>query len=305
MLNLPLSIGLKLKDCKNILILNFREEAFLASIPIFSSLKKLGKKVHLATFSSADINAIREYTEPVILDNIIFGVTAVVKTTAANYQEGQTALWIKQTFNEDVPVWMISKADPKPLSESFKRMVHHLGIDAIIVVDSGINSIVTGLETDCPKSIIDSTVGLFAIRDLEVPVKMLFTIGMNPEMEGQLCYFEVMRNVTRMQQQGGMFGTCSLMNYMQCYQQYKNLIGYIQNAGGSVGGLNMKIISSVDGIDMDDPYTQEIYSSPLTSQYWLFDASAAIYNNKFMEFVESAESYYNIVQAIVPRLKKS
>jgi hypothetical protein len=263
--------------------------------------------VHIANVSSIDFSTIKSYADPLILDANVLGATSTIKAPAANYQEGHFSSWIKQTFAEEVPVWMINKnAGPQTLKDSYKRIVHHLAIDAIIVLDSGLNSIVTGLEIDCPKAMIDSSINLFAIRDLEVPNKMLFTIGMSPEVEEQGCYFDVMKNITRMSQQGGAFGCCSLMSYMQSYNQFKNLVSFVgMQSDGNIHKLNSNLIASVEGIDLDNPYGQELYVSPLLSQYWMFDANAAIYNNKMIEFVEGTESFYDVVQQIVPRLKKS
>ena len=308
MLNIPTSFDLKIKDSKNILLLSVRDSAMLSSLPIYLYLRKLNKEVHIANYSATDFATVRNYADPVIMDANILGATSIIKEKNQSYQEGYLSLWFKQFFKlpEEKVIWFVNKVGPKALTESYKKLIAHLEIDTIIFVDFGVDSLLFGTEQDCPRTIIDSCINYSAFKNIEIENKISVIIGATTETNGEDVYFSAMRNLTRMSQQGGVLGSCNLMNYMKSFQVLKNACQFISfQSGAEISETNKIILSSVEGIDFDDENNQVPYVSLLMSQYWFLDANAIAYNNAILQEISEFSSYYDIVQFIMPRLRKS
>jgi hypothetical protein len=311
MLNFPISVNKKLEAAANILIVGAGGGSdILCGLPLYYSFLKQGKKVHLANLTHTDFKTINEHADPVVLDTNILGATSTIKTPSANYVEGYLSQYFKAALNEDKIVWMINRASVQELKKSFERLVEHLKIDAIVLVDGGVDSISTGTE-EGSGTMFEDTLTLAATKDIQMP-KILACIGFGTEIEENLCHYRALENISNIMKQGGFYGNCSLVDYMNSFKFYKMACEYIwKQPGHKKSHISTRIIPAAQGefgnihlyAGEDEP-TIEVCISPLMNLYWFFEADAAVYNNTLIAHIEGIPTLYETIQVAVPRIKK-
>lgn len=316
MLNLPNSINKKLDNAANILIVGAGGgQDVLAGLPLYYTFLKQGRKVHLANVTHTDFNTIRDHTEPLILDAALLGANSIITTPSTNFVEGYLSQFFKVAMNTDTTVWMLnSRVNVQGLKNAFERLVDHLKIDAIILVDGGVDSIMVGDE-DGSGTMLEDTLTLAATRGLmnngvKIPT-LLACIGFGTEIEEKLSHYRALENIANITKQGGFYGSCSLVEYMNSFKFYKRACEYIWSQNGhKKSHISTRIILAAEGEfgnvhsyepELENPV--EICISPLMNMYWFFEADAAVYNNQIIPHIESLPNFFETIQTAVPRIK--
>ena len=186
-------------------------------------------------------------------------------------------LWFKDVYGEDVPVWIFQKVGVKLLHQLYKRLLLHLNIDALILIDGGVDSLMIGDEEGAG-TLLEDTVSLTAASQLDVPVKILACLGYGAELE--VSHHNAMQNMAALIKEGAFLGSCALTKQMPVYEKYEAACRYVwAQPEHHKSHINMRVVSATQG-EMGDHhlYTDyrplEVYVSPLMSLYWFFDADA-------------------------------
>ena len=309
MLNLPICVTAKLKDSTNILISGAGGGSdILCALPLYYTLLKQGKKVHLSNLTHTDLKTINEHTDPIILNQSVYGANSTIKLPLTNYVEGYLSQFFKAALNEDKIIWMINRTHVQELKKSYEKLIEHLKIDAIILVDGGVDSINTGDE-DGSGTMLEDTLTLAAVKDIQLP-KVLACIGFGTEIEEKLNHYRALENISNIIKQNGFYGNCSLVNYMNSFKFYKTACEYIwMQPGHKKSHISTRIIPAAEGefgnFQMyEEENAIEVCISPLMNLYWFFDADAAVYNNTIIPHIENVETFYETIQVAVPRIKQ-
>ena len=181
-LNLPIFDNLK--DSENILIAGAGGGFdIFAGLPIYFTLKEMGKNVHLANLSFTDFTLTKLFSQTTILiDDMLMGTSGKVKRDLPYFPEPYLAQWFKEERDEDVTVWMFGRSGGVPLVEAYHKLAEHLEIDAVVLVDGGVDSLSRGDE-EGPGTLLEDTLSLVAADSLDIPVKIISCIGFGTEQE--------------------------------------------------------------------------------------------------------------------------
>lgn len=312
MLNLPHTMLETLEGKNTILIAGIGGgSSILAGIPLYYSLVKSGKKVHLANLTHTDLKTINEFTEPIVLAPGVYGATSNIKVPSTNYVEGYLSQFFKAYTNQDIIVWMLERNAVPILKKAYERLIEHLKIDAIVLVDGGVDSIMRGDE-DGSGTMFEDSLSLAAVKDLQLP-KILACVGFGTEIEEGLSHYRALENIATISKQGGFYGTCSLVSFMRSFIIYEKACSYVwMQPGHKKSHISSRIIPAAEGEfgeynmfdgDPDSVVPEKLCVSPLMSMYWFFNAEAAIYNNQIITYIEGVDTFYDAIQAAVPRIK--
>lgn len=310
MLNLPLSTIVKLKESKNTLILGIGGGYDVFSgLPIYHTLTKMGVNCHLANFTHSPWDNISVFTDIISMTNTCVGVTGNIKSNSDNLPEMYLSSWFKEKKEMDVPVWTFKRDQTiSEYSESLNVLCSHLDVDALVLVDGGVDSIMVGDE-EGSGTMFEDTLTLAAVKNVDVPVKILACIGFGTEVEENLSHYLALENIANITKQGGFYGTCSLVNFMECYKDYESACMHSFNQPGHrKSHVQTRIIPAAEGEFGDyhmypDEKSSDVFISPLMSIYWFFNADAAIYNNAVIPHIEGEQTFFDMVQKGVPMIK--
>lgn len=297
-MNLNLPIFDHLKDSKNILIAGAGGgfDVF-AGLPLYFTLRERGKNVHLANYSFMDFTIARMISEPLtLIHDLVMGTGLPIKMEFPYFPEGYLTQWFKEVRGEDVPVWMFNKVGVIPLIQAYNALIEHLKIDAIILVDGGVDSIMRGDEVGAG-TLVEDSISLAAVDIVDVPVKLLACIGFGTEIEESLCHYNALENIAALTKSGAFLGTCSLIPQMEVFQQFEAACRYVwEQPGHAKSHITTRVIPAAQGefgnFHMyDDPEHQtHLFVSPLMSLYWFFDAEGVIRRSLIIDMLRETHN---------------
>jgi hypothetical protein len=296
-LNLPILD--KLDGCERILIAGAGGGFdIFAGLPLYFTLREHGKTVHLANLSFTDLKIASIISQvEVLIPTLLAGAHGGVLRPFGYYPEGYLSQWFHEVRGEDVPVWMFAKTGVAPLVMAYRDLVAHVGgVDVVILVDGGVDSIMRGDESGAG-TLLEDTVSLAAVAELDVPVKILTCIGFGSEVEEAVCHYTALENIAALSQDGAFWGSCSLTPEMDVFRQYEAACRYVwEQPSHARSHINTRIIPAVNGQFGDyHMYAEErrtkILVSPLMGLYWFFDMHAVIGHNLLIDHLRDTHSF--------------
>ncbi len=300
-LNLPILD--QLESAKNILIAGAGGgfDVF-AGLPIYFALRELGKTVHLANFSFTDleITAYVSKTEKIIPD-LLLGALGSVEIPLPYCPEAYLAQWFHEVRGDTVTVWMFANTGAVPLTDAYQTLVEHLAIDAIVLVDGGVDSIMRGDEAGAG-TIVEDTLSLIAVEPLAVPVKLLACIGFGTEVEEAVCHYSALENMAGLIKADAFYGSCALVKQMDAFQQFEAACRYVwEQPKHTSSHITTRVIPAVHGefgnFQMyKHKFPTPILVSPLMLQYWFFDARTVIARNLLRDPLRTTRTKHEAMQ---------
>jgi hypothetical protein len=310
-LNLPILD--QLKDSQNILVTGVGGGFdIFCGLPIYFALREMGKTVHLANYSFTALELVNTIcTVECLIENELEGSTADIPDDMRfpYYPEGYLSQWFKQVRGEDVPIWMFTKCGPAKLVNLYRKLVDHLQIDAIIGLDGGVDSLMIGDEEGAG-TLLEDSISLCAIRQLDVPVKILGCLGFGAELE--VAHSNALHNMAQLVSEGAFLGACALTKQMPVYQQYEAASRFVwEQPMHHKSQINMRVVSATKGEygnhHLYDDYRQlPVYVTPLMSLYWFFELDAVAKRSKLAPVIErgtTIEELWTAAWHLIQRVK--
>lgn len=304
-LNLP--IVDQLKDCKQILIAGMGGgfDVF-CGLPIYFELQQQGFNVHLASLTHASLKRLRSARR---LTPTLIGVMATTESFTPYFPELHLTRWFKNHQNQDMIIWCFEKTGVQPLTQMYRTLVDYLKIDAIILVDGGVDSLMRGDETEIG-SVLEDVASLAAVNTLtDIPVRITSCLGFGAELE--VTHAHIFENIAALTAENAFWGSCSLTRQMPAYQQYEAALLDVQSQPRQDASvINSSVVSAVQGHYGDYHLTEKtresgrtLWISPLMSIYWFFELSAVARCNLLLEHIEATETFEALHQAVSLALK--
>lgn len=174
---------------------------------------------------------------------------------------------------------------------------HH--IDAILAVDGGVDSLMTGNEENAG-TILEDFIMLAAIDALYYP-SVLCCVGFGTETEEELDHYAVLKNMANLVASRAFIGSFSLTADMWEYEAYKKECERVWD-GKRKSHVQTKVISAVEGkFGNDNIYSDidskvinpvdNVFISPLSSIYWFFDLKSVVKNNVVIPTIKRSNTF--------------
>ncbi len=298
-LNLP--IFEQLAGCQNVLIAGMGGgyDVF-CGLPIYFELRRRGMNVHLANYSFSEID---QLSQGFHLTEMLVGVTDEITGRFLYFPELHLARWLKAKFGEDIPVWAFQKTGVRPLIDNYAELVDYLKIDAIILIDGGVDSLMRGDEHDVG-TLGEDNVSLIAVGDLDnVPVRLLACTAFGAEEA--MSYEQVFENMAALTKLDAYLGACALTQRMEVYRDYEDAVLAVQGLPTQDASvINSSIISAVHGEFGNFHLTAKTYGSrlwisPLMPIYWFFDLSAVARRTLLYPALRHTDTIQDVFRALI------
>ncbi len=309
-LNLP--ILEHLKNSQNILIAGAGGGFDVFSgLPIYFTLRQMGKTVHLANYSFCEFKLVQIIGNPdVVIDGFLLRARGEIKHDFMYYPEGYLSQWFKKEYGENVEIWMFAKTGVKPLVEGYKHVVEQLNIDAIILVDGGVDSLMRGDEQGAG-TLVAASISLAAVDAMNVSVKILACIGFGTEFEEEVCHYLALENMAALAKRGAFYGSCALTPQMEAFQLYETACRYVwEQPDHHKSHISTRIIPAVHGefgmyLMYPDSNHRPVFTSPLMSLYWFFDANTVVKNSLIMDVLRNTNTLHEAFHAYTAKMSRA
>jgi len=267
-------------------------------LPLFFALREQSKDVFLANLSFTSLPRLSAFTPGATM----IEVTERVEGPKYYFPEGLLCQWFAAR-GESVSVWTLGRYGAKAVAENYRLLVEQLGLDAIVLVDGGTDSLMCGDETGLatPEEDIAS---LAAVEQASVPTKLLVTTAFGVDAYHGICHAQFLRAVAELIKQGAFLGVFSMQREMPEVQRYIEAVDYVCAAiPDSASIVNTSVASAIEGHFGDHHRSERTHGStlwinPLMAFYWAFEASAVARRNLYIDLIRETEDWDSLRDAI-------
>lgn len=269
-----------------------------SGLPLYFALRKMGKTVYLANLSFSWLEkATGNRLSPMLLE-----VRADSEGPRDYFPEKYLCQWF-EARGEDVPVYGFSKTGVRPLRDAYAVLARHLGLDAVLLVDGGTDSLLrgdeSGLGTPC-----EDMASIAAVNALDVPIKVLASIGFGVDSYHGVCHAQVLETVAALAKDGGYLGAFSLLRETEEFALYKQAVEAVFEAMPQHPSIvNASIVSATEG-DYGDVHRtartrgSTLWINPLMAMYFAFDLGAVARRVLYLRAIEHTQTAFELAAVI-------
>ena len=272
----------------------------VCGLPLFLALETLGCSVHLASFSSTPLNDIGDAMQHT---QTLWEVTA--KSARPSYfPEGWLSRWFLENRSQDVPLWCFGASGVGPYYDSYSYLVKHLGIDTVILVDGGVDSLLRGDEYSLASPLEDA-LSLATVSRLDVPQKLLVTTAFSAERLDNISHAQVLARISDLTRAEAFYGVSALLPSSEEGRAFTNAGEYIlsHQAGMHQSVVLSSMLSALRGEfgeQVVNAYTQNTppWISPLMTLYWFFDLAEVARQNLYLSRLQTTQTFSDAAECL-------
>lgn len=277
----------------------------VCGLPLFVALEAAGCRPFLASFSSTPLN---DMAGAVRHTETLWEVTAD-SSRPGYFPEGWLARWFRESGGRDVPLWCFGASGVGPYHESYQYLVNRLGVDTIIVVDGGVDSLLRGDEYSLASPLEDALT-LAAVSLLDGPQKFLAATAFSAERLDKISHAQVLARIADLTRVEALLGVTSLLPSAEEGRLFVEAAEFIlahqegMHQSVVIGSL-LSALRGEFGDQVVNPYTQNTppWVSPLMCLYWFFDLPEVARQNLYLSrllptktFPEAAERLHEFMK---------
>jgi len=285
----------KLKDSKNILLAGAGGGFDIFSgLPLYFSLKNLGKQVHLANLSFTRLGNISgKRLTPHILE-----VDINSKSSEIYFPEKYLSQWFKEN-GETVSIHCFSMTGVKPLTKAYQALCEALKIDTIILIDGGTDSLMRGDEVGLGTPEEDMA-SLAAVNELDIETKLLTCIGFGVDTYHGVCHAQFLEAVADLTKKKGFLGMFSLLDDMNEVIKYKEAVDFVFKLMPRFESIvSASIVSAIEGEygnyhKINRTKLSKLWINPLMNLYWSFELDAVVERSLYLDKIINTKTRWDI-----------
>jgi hypothetical protein len=267
-------------------------------LPLFFHLRKCGKTVRLANLSFTDLQRVdgRKLAWAAV------EVNAESSGPEYYFPEKYLCEWFRSR-GEDVSIQCFHRTGVLPLAEAYSAVTQEYGIDTVVLIDGGTDSLMRGDEPDLgtPQEDIAS---IAAADSLELERRFLVCLGFGVDTYHGVSHGCVLENVAALAREGAFLGAFSLLAETEEAELYRQAAEFtFSRMPGHVSIVSSSILSAIAGEFGDHHATErtrgsKLWINPLMSLYWAFSVEGVARRCLYLDSVRGTESYYELSRAI-------
>jgi len=265
----------------------------VCGLPLFVALEAAGCRPFLASFSSTPLNDMAgavQHTET------LWEVTAD-SSRPGYFPEGWLARWFRESGGQDVSLWCFGASGVGPYLQSYQSLVDRLQIDAVIVVDGGVDSLLRGDEYSLASPLEDALT-LAAVSLLDGPQRFLAATAFSAERLDNISHAQVRARIADLTRAGALRGVSTLLAAADEGRRFVEAAEFIlsHQEGMHQSVVIGSLLSALRGEFGDravTPYARDTppWVSPLMCLYWFFDLPEVARQNLYLPRLLAATTF--------------
>jgi hypothetical protein len=272
-----------------------------AGLPLFFHLEARGVEVHLANLSFSALARVKDARGERLTPHVV-AVDADADGDLDYFPEKHLAGFFR-TEGRDTWVHCFEKVGVVPLTEAYRALVADLGVDAVVLVDGGTDSLMRGDEAGLGTPVEDMA-SIAAVHALDVPVKILTCLGFGIDAFHGVSHAHVLEAIAELSRAGAFLGTFSLHPEMPEVKGYIDAVEHVHRAMPARPSIvNGSILSALEGHFGDHHRTErtrgsELFINPLMAQYFSFDLDAVAERVLYLPMLAHTKTAFEIAAII-------
>jgi hypothetical protein len=270
-----------------------------SGLPLYFGLRAAGVEAHLASLSFSRLGT----TNAPRLTPELFEVTADTKGSYGYFPEQHLARWFRDR-GEEVPIYCFEQTGVRPLAESYRVLVERLGVDTVLLVDGGTDSLMRGDEAGLgtPQEDIAS---ILAVDELDVPTKVLVCLGFGIDAFHGVCHAQFLESVAALTREDAFLGAWTLTREMPEIRLFQEASAAVLDAMRHFPSVvTASILSAIDGHFGNYHATERtrnstLFINALMTLYWCFRLGPVARRILYRDAVRDTTSYFELCARIL------
>lgn len=258
----------------------------MGAVPLLVELEAAGCAVHLASLSFTCLDALKGAEE---IHPGLYTVPAESARTAIYCPEAWLADWWSRRTGRAQVVYGIPKAGVEPLRAVYTRLVELLQLDAIVLIDGGIDSLLRGDETSLGTPQEDLCT-MMAVRAAPVDHRLLACVGFGAEQRDGIAHAQVLERIAQLTESGGFLGVSALLPSSGAGQGYLDALDWVFRNQSTVkrSHIHSEVLAAMGGAFGDcGPHR---WRWPLLNMLWFFDLDPVVDSHLFARHLVGTET---------------
>lgn len=267
----------------------------LGAIPLVHELRARDIEVHLASLSFCYLNGLDRAVQDPDVPNL-YSVSANAATERAYCPEAWLAKFLDAEYGGSHTIWSFDKTGVRPLERAYRLLIERLQIDAIILIDGGIDAILRGDEISLGTPSEDLA-SLSAATALGIPV-MMACVGLSAELRDGIAHAQVFERMSELTRANAYAGASALVMGDPATDVYLRAVEYVfaNQELQKRSHVHEVIVRSTRGdFGQDAPH---VWLSPLASMYWLFDALVVAKTHLFLDLLRPTDTIWEVAARV-------
>lgn len=288
----------RIKDWDNILLAGAGGGFdIFCGLPLYFALQKAGKKVHMANLSFTNLSmTTAERLTPHVVE-----VTADSGGPVAYFPEKFLCDWFRDQ-GEEVSIWAFERTGVVPLTAAWRALAEHLGVEHIVLIDGGTDSLMRGDEVGLGTPAEDMAT-VAAATALGLPSVMV-CLGFGIDTFHGVCHAHFLEGVSELSKEGAYLGAFSLLREMPEVARYidaVNTVCAVMKDHPSI--VNTSIVGAIEG-DYGDVHRthrtrgSELWINPLMGLYWGFELHAVARRVLYLDKLAHTRTFFEVLSTI-------
>jgi hypothetical protein len=190
-----------------------------------------------------------------------------------------------------------------PLRQSYESVVARLGIDTIILIDGGTDSVVKGDEASLG-TVEEDAASIVAVDQVVCAHKFLVCLGFGIDQFHGICHHSFLQNTAELTRMGGFLGCVSVSGGTAEGDSTLDAVSFLnerQSRHKSI--VSNSIASAMRGEFGDSHATRRtagsvLFINALMSLYWCYDLAAVAAKMGFYQAIADTRTFREVENAI-------
>ena len=263
---------------------------FLHGLLLWPFLRRLGKQVVIGSCSWGDPELLTGDVEVVFSEDgsDVKRVTARTSYHPSYAPEVHLAAFLDEREPEEAPhaVYAYNARDFScpVLTRFFRQVVTEDGVDAILLVDGGSDSLMAGDEAGLGDPVEDAVSLASAASLSEVAVRILLSVGLGLDRHNGVSDAASLRAISEITARGGFLGALALEPTQPGVEFYRDLTGFFTDRHAVRSVVPGVILDVLDG----GTGSGSLLLNPLMGILWAFDVEVVAARSHLCRWVRDA-----------------
>lgn len=275
---------------------------FVHGLCLIPELKRLNKEIIIGSYSFGDPNEIHaekvNFNKPITVKKVF----ASSKCSQSYCPEVAICAYLDQEFPDSSPhsiyAYYARDFTVIDLQALHNFFISTHSINCVILIDGGSDSLMKGNESGLGDPIEDS-VSIASVSALQVPLKLLLTIGLGTDRYNCVSDASSLRAISELTELGGFKGSLSLEKGNPCFEFYAKGLEFIYQHQNFRSVLAGSITAATLGYWGDQRLPGNVLGRvergslflwPLMSFIWAFDVNIVEERSLITKWIKNAES---------------
>jgi hypothetical protein len=268
----------------------------MGALPLIHELRERDVEVHLASLSFCYLNGLDGARQDPDHPNL-YAVDATAASELKYCPEAWLADFLDRRFAPGHVVHCFEKTGVVPLANAYRGLVKRLGIDAIVLIDGGVDALLRGDERSLGTPSEDLT-SLAAVATLDVPTKILACVGLGAEMRDGISHADAFERIASLTARGAYLGAGSLVPGTGAGQLYLDAVDHVFAHQADLKRSHVHAVVSAACRGEFGARGPHVWLSPLLNMVWFFDADVVASDHLFLPALADTMTIWDVVARI-------